>query len=251
MMSSDVPHIEVKDLDMFYDDYLVMKDISFKVEKGEVFFIIGRSGCGKSTLLKHLIGLRDPERGKVFYNDEDFAEAEPSEKASILKKFGILYQGGALWSFLTLAENVALPLEEHTGLRAKDICELVLYKLSLVGLNGYEGFYPAEISGGMRKRAGLARAMALDPEILFFDEPSSGLDPVSSKRLDHLILQLRDSLGATVVVVSHELSSIFDIADNAIFLDSETKTIGAYGSPNDLLKEKDKKNLMKFLNREA
>ena len=250
-MSSEVPHIEVKGLDMAYGDYLVMQDISFRVKKGEVFFVIGRSGCGKSTLLKYLIGLREPERGKIFYSNEDFVESEPSRKAAILRTFGVLYQGGALWSFLTLAENVALPLEEHTDLSAKDVWELALYKLSLVGLKGYENFYPAEISGGMRKRAGLARAMALDPEILFFDEPSSGLDPVSSKRLDNLILQLRDSLGATVVVVSHELSSIFDIADNAIFLDPETKRIGAEGSPKDLLKKKEKKGLTKFLMREA
>ena len=240
--------IRVENLTLAYDSYTVMKDLNFSVKKGEVFVIMGGSGCGKSTLLRNLIGLREPAEGKIFYSGKDFTAASREEKDAMLRNFGVLYQGGALWSSMTLSENVALPIKEFTKLGDEDVSELVNLKLALVGLRGFGDFYPSEISGGMRKRAGLARAIALDPEILFFDEPSAGLDPVSSYRLDQLILQMRSSLGATVVVVTHELSSIFAIADRAIFLDANTKTQAAVGSPKELL-ESPNETVRIFLNR--
>jgi len=212
---------------------------------------MGGSGCGKSTLLRHLIGLVRPARGGVFYDGESFWTADPDERDRMTRRFGVLYQSGALWSSLTLAENVALPLGEYTDLDAHRIAELVSLKLALVGLAGFEEFYPSEISGGMRKRAGLARAMALDPDILFFDEPSAGLDPISSKLLDDLILELRASLGATVVVVTHELASIFAIATNCVFLDAETKTMIATGAPKVLLEQPPDPKVRQFLTRGA
>ncbi len=248
-MTSEPVHIEVKGLDMAYGSFVVMRNLEFEIRHGEVTIIMGGSGCGKSTLLKHMIGLLEPARGDILYDGKSFVQASEEEKRSQVRRFGVLYQGGALWSSMTLAENVALPLEEYTKLKEKEVADLVSYKLSLVGLKGFEGFYPSEISGGMRKRAGLARAMALDPEILFFDEPSAGLDPISSRRLDDLILQLRDSLGTTVVVVTHELQSIFAIADNAIFLDVEHKTMTALGNPNHLLQDPPNRNVHEFLTR--
>ena len=187
--------ITVSNLTMAYGDFVIQRDLNFTVRRGEVFIIMGGSGCGKSTLLRHLIGLMEPARGDVRYDGEGFWEAEPERRELLLRRFGVLYQRGALWSSMTLAENVALPLKEFTTLGPAEIQEVASLKLALVGLAGFEEFYPAEISGGMQKRAGLARAMALDPDILFFDEPSAGLDPISSKLLDDLILQLRDSLG--------------------------------------------------------
>ncbi|HEX6565642.1 MAG TPA: ATP-binding cassette domain-containing protein [Chthoniobacterales bacterium] len=231
------PAIEVRDLVMNYGSYVVMQAINFTVQPGQVFVIMGGSGCGKSTLLKYLIGLKPVEKGDIYYHGRSFSQASEDEKEQVQRSFGVLYQGGALWSTRTLAENVALPLEEYTKLSDHEIRELSSLKLSLVGLKGFEDFYPSEISGGMRKRAGLARAMSLDPEILFFDEPSAGLDPISSRRLDDLILRLRDSLGTTVVVVTHELASIFAIADTAIFLDAETKTMLVQGDPKELVQE--------------
>jgi phospholipid/cholesterol/gamma-HCH transport system ATP-binding protein len=231
------PVIEVRDLVMSYGSYVVMRDINFTVAKGQVMVIMGGSGCGKSTLLKYMIGLKEVTQGDVLYNGKSFVKASEEEREEVQRTFGVLYQAGALWSSRTLAENIGLPLEEYTKLSAKEIRELASLKLSLVGLKGFEDFYPAEISGGMRKRAGLARAMALDPAILFFDEPSAGLDPISSRRLDDLILQLRDSLGTTVVVVTHELPSIFAIGDTAIFLDAETKRMLVQGDPKELVKE--------------
>jgi len=231
------PAIEVRGLVMNYGSYVVMQDINFTVQPGQVFVIMGGSGCGKSTLLKYLIGLKPVEKGEIYYQGRSFSKASEDEKEEVQRSFGVLYQGGALWSTRTLAENVALPLEEYTKLSSHEIRELSSLKLSLVGLKGFEDFYPSEISGGMRKRAGLARAMSLDPEILFFDEPSAGLDPISSHRLDDLILRLRDSLGTTVVVVTHELASIFAIADTAIFLDGETKKMLVQGDPRELVKE--------------
>jgi phospholipid/cholesterol/gamma-HCH transport system ATP-binding protein len=235
--SEAAPAIEVRDLEMRYGSYVVMRDINFAVGEGQVFVIMGGSGCGKSTLLKYLIGLKEVTQGDVLYHGQSFAKATQEEREQLQRTFGVLYQSGALWSSRTLAENVALPLEEYTELSAKEIRELASLKLSLVGLKGFEDFYPSEISGGMRKRAGLARAMALDPATLFFDEPSAGLDPISSRRLDDLILQLRDSLGTTVVAVTHELASIFAIADTAIFLDAETKRMIVQGDPKVLVKE--------------
>jgi len=231
------PAIEVKGLEMAYGSFVLMRDINFTVAAGEVMVIMGGSGCGKSTLLKYLIGLKEVEKGEIFYRGRSFSKALPEEQEEMQRTFGVLYQGGALWSSLTLAENVALPLEQYTNLAAKELMEIVSMKLALVGLKGFEEFYPSEISGGMRKRAGLARAMALDPALLFFDEPSAGLDPITSRRLDELILRLRDSLGTTIVVVTHELASIFTIADTSIFLDAESKTVLAHGNPRELVKE--------------
>lgn len=249
MPKSDTPHIEVKHLDMAYGKFAVINDLNFTVKHHEVFVVMGPSGCGKSTLLKYLIGLLIPKNGDILYHGKSFTKAYSISKENMIKKFGVLYQGGALWSSMTLLENVSLPLELYTDLSSNEIAELASVKLALVGLHGFESFYPAQLSGGMRKRAGLARAMALDPEILFFDEPSSGLDPVSSKNMDNLILALRDSIGSTIVVVSHELSSIFTIADNAIYLDPISKTMTAEGNPNDILKTSKEKNVIDFLTR--
>src|SRR5215469_3068322 len=235
--AASVPAIEVKNLEIGYGSYVVMRNITFEVSAGQVLVIMGGSGCGKSTLLKYLIGLKEVEKGEILYHGRSFSKASPEEQEEMQRTFGVLYQGGALWSALTLAENVALPLEQYSKLSAEEISEVVSIKLALVGLRGFEEFYPAEISGGMRKRAGLARAMALDPALLFFDEPSAGLDPLTSRRLDELILRLRDSLGTTIVVVTHELPSIFTIADTSIFLDAETKQMIAHGDPRELVKE--------------
>ena len=228
------PHIEVRNLTMAYGDYVIQRDLNFTINRGDIFVIMGGSGCGKSTLLRQMIGLVHPATGTVLYDGEDYWAADPQAQVQRQRSFGILFQAGALWSSLTLAENVALPLQEFTSLAPDLIDEMVSLKLSLVGLGGFENFYPSEISGGMKKRAGLARAMALDPEILFFDEPSAGLDPLSSRRLDDLIVELRDSLGATVVLVTHELPSIFAIANNSVFLDADTRTMIAYGDPREL-----------------
>src|SRR5262244_3688029 len=223
------PRITINGLTMAYGSFVIQRDLTFSIQPGEIFIIMGGSGCGKSTLLRHLIGLMAPATGEVLYDSESFWAAPLEDRERMKRRFGILYQSGALWSSMTLAENVALPLGEYTDLSPRDIREVVSLKLALVGLAGFEQFYPSEISGGMRKRAGLARAMALDPDILFFDEPSAGLDPISSRLLDDLIRELRDSLGSTVVMVTHELASIFTIADNAVFLDATTRRIIASG----------------------
>ena len=231
---SAAPHIECRDLTMAYGDYVIQRDLNFTIRRGDIFVIMGGSGCGKSTLLRQMIGLVRPAKGAVLYDGVDYWAASEREQRAMQRGFGILFQAGALWSSLTLAENVALPLQEFTTLPADLVAEVVALKLSLVGLAGYEDYYPSEISGGMKKRAGLARAMALDPSILFFDEPSAGLDPLSSRRLDDLILELRDSLGATIVLVTHELPSIFAIANNSVFLDADTRTMIATGDPKEL-----------------
>jgi phospholipid/cholesterol/gamma-HCH transport system ATP-binding protein len=249
MSQQPEPHIVVKDLTMAYGDFLIQRDLTFTVNRGDIFIVMGGSGCGKSTLLRHLVGLHKPAKGQVLYNGVSFWETEPEDRKRIMQHFGILYQSGALWSSLTLAENVALPLQEYTDLGPEQISELVSLKLSLVGLAGFEEYYPSEISGGMKKRAALARAMALDPEILFFDEPSAGLDPISAHLLDDLILELRDSLGATVVIVTHELASIFAIGNNSVFLDPETKTMIAGGDPKKLLAESKDPKVHSFLTR--
>jgi phospholipid/cholesterol/gamma-HCH transport system ATP-binding protein len=241
--------IEVRDLTMAYGSFVIQRNLTFTVKRGDIFIVMGGSGCGKSTLLRHLVGLKEPAKGQVFYDGVSFWDAGPEQRRAIMRRFGILYQSGALWSSMTLAENVGLPLEEYTDLNPAQIEELVSLKLSLVGLAGFENFYPSEISGGMRKRAGLARAMALDPDVLFFDEPSAGLDPISARRLDELILELRDSLGATVVVVTHELASIFAIGNNSVFLDAQTRTMTAVGDPNRLLRESTDPKIRSFLTR--
>jgi len=243
------PHMAIRDLTMAYGSFVIQRDLTFTIGRGDIFIIMGSSGCGKSTLLKHLIGLKTPAKGDVLFDGQSLWHAEPHERERMMRRFGILYQKGALWTSLTLAENVALPLEQYTALSPSQIHELASLKLALVGLAGFEDYYPSEISGGMQKRAGLARAMALDPEILFFDEPSAGLDPISSKLLDDLILELRDSLGATVVVVTHELASIFAIGTNSVFLDPETKTMIAEGDPKMLLAESTDPQVRQFLTR--
>ncbi len=243
------PHIQVRDLTMAYGGFVLMRDLDFVVGQGDIFVIMGGSGCGKSTLLRHMIGLKEPARGEIRYRDESFTRAEPEQREALLRRCGVLYQRGALWSSLTLAENVGLPLEEFTALSPQEIRELSSLKLALVGLKGFEDHYPSQISGGMQKRAALARAMALDPEVLFFDEPSAGLDPISSRLLDELIVELRDSLGATIVVVTHELASIFTIGDNSLFLDIETRTMAALGAPKDLLENCPLPSVRRFLTR--
>jgi phospholipid/cholesterol/gamma-HCH transport system ATP-binding protein len=243
------PHIIVKNLTMAYGSFVLMRDINFTVRHGDVFIIMGGSGCGKSTLLRHLIGLKEPATGEIIYGDVNFTRADPATRELMMRRFGILYQSGALWSSMTLAQNVGLPLGEFTDLTPSQIREIAALKLALVGLSGFEDFYPSEISGGMQKRAGLARAMALDPEILFFDEPSAGLDPISSSLLDELILELRDSLGATVVIVTHELASIFAIGNNCVFLDADSRVQIASGDPRDLLANSRDPRVRKFLTR--
>jgi phospholipid/cholesterol/gamma-HCH transport system ATP-binding protein len=242
-------HITVSHLNMAYGSFVLMRDLNFTINHGDVFIIMGGSGSGKSTLLRHLIGLNEPAQGEVFYGEENFTRADPAKRQEILRRTGVLFQSGGLWSSMTLSENVGLPLGEYTDLSPEEIREVASLKLALVGLKGFEDYYPSEISGGMQKRAGLARAMALDPEILFFDEPSAGLDPISSRLLDDLILELRDSLGATVVVVTHELASIFTIGNNSVFLDTETRTVIAGGDPKELLAHSRNPTVHRFLTR--
>jgi len=248
-MKDKKSEIVVSDLTMAYGDFVVMRDLNFTINQGDIFIIMGGSGCGKSTLLKHMIGLKKPAKGKIFYGDKSLWDSDEAEMNEMMRGFGILYQSGALWSSMTLEENVALPLRQYTSLKARQIRNQVSLKLALVGLAGFESFYPAEISGGMRKRAGLARALALDPKLLFFDEPSAGLDPESARRLDDLILQLRDSLNTTVVVVTHELASIFAIGNNCVFLDPVSRTMIATGHPGKLLEESKDIRVQRFLRR--
>ena len=249
MMKNAEPHIDVQGLTVAYGSNVILHDLNFAINRGDIFIIMGGSGGGKSTVLRSMVGLLRPAKGNILYEGRSFWSVEPAEQTAIMKKFGILYQSGALWSSLTLAENVALPLHQYTELSPVRINEIVSLKLSLVGLSGFEDYYPSEISGGMKKRAGLARAMALDPEILFFDEPSAGLDPISGHLLDELIFELRNSLGATIVVVTHELASIFAIGNNSVFLDTDTKTMIAAGDPRTLLAESKDPKVINFLTR--
>lgn len=247
----DRPAIEVRGLTMKYGQHVVMNDLNFAVARGEVFVLMGGSGSGKSTLLKHLIGLKAPATGTILFEGETFDLDDDVARKRVLRRIGVLYQNGALWSGLTLAENVALPLEEFTELDPAAVAEVVSLKLALVGLRGFESFYPSALSGGMRKRAALARAIALDPDVLFFDEPSSGLDPISASRLDDLILELNASFGTTIVVVTHDLESIFRIADRALFLDIEQKTMTALGPPADLRDNPPSAEVHRFLTRSS
>ncbi len=241
--------IVVDDLTIAYGDFVIQRNLTFAVRRAEIFVIMGGSGCGKTTVMRCITGLKEPAAGRVLIDGVSLWEAAADERARIGRDLGIVYQSGALWSSMTLAENVALPLGEYTGLGAADIRELAALKLALVGLKGFEDYYPAEISGGMRKRAGVARALALDPRFLFFDEPSAGLDPVTSALLDDLIVELRDSLGTTMVLVTHELPSIFAIADNAVYLDAGTRTMIASGNPEVLARECPDPRVREFLTR--
>jgi len=248
-MTEPEPHIVVKDLTMAYGSFVVQQDLTFTINRGDIFIIMGGSGCGKSTLMRHMVGLKAPAKGQVLYEGVSFWDTDPAARERFMRKIGISYQSGALWSSMTLAENIALPLQEFTDLGREQIHEIVKLKLALVGLAGFDDYYPSEISGGMQKRMGLARAIALDPEIVFFDEPSAGLDPISARLLDDLILELRESLGTTVVIVTHELASIFAIGNNSVFLDPETKTMIAVGDPKKLRDESKNPTVHKFLTR--
>ena len=242
-------HITVRDVTMAYGALVIQRDLSFDINRGDIFVIMGGSGCGKSTLLKHMLGLLQPARGEIFYNGRSFTRASAEERDRMRQAWGITYQSGGLFSAMTLAENVALPLQLYTRYAATDIADIVAYKLALVGLDGYQEYYPSEISGGMRKRAALARAIALEPEILFFDEPSAGLDPISSRLLDELIVQLKESIGATVVMVTHELPSIFAIATNSVYLDAASRTMIGYGDPRVLRDQSTEPVVRQFLSR--
>jgi phospholipid/cholesterol/gamma-HCH transport system ATP-binding protein len=245
------PVIRIENLVARYDDTVILDGVSCEVERGEVFVIVGGSGCGKTTLMRHMIGLRRPAAGKVYVYGEDLTSADEDGLRRIQQRLGVTFQGGALFASLTLGENVALPLEEYTSLPRQTIELLVRIKLSMVGLEGFEEFMISELSGGMKKRAALARAMALDPDVLFFDEPSAGLDPVTSANLDALIVQLNRSLGTTMVVVTHELASIFTIASRVIMLDGETKSIIAEGDPKDLRDRSEDRRVRSFFNRQS
>lgn len=248
-MNENLNKIEVSDLTIAYDDFILMQEVNFCVKKGDIFIIMGGSGCGKSSLLKILTGLKKPSKGKVLVNGVDFWGKDENARREVMQKNGILYQSGALFSSMTLAENIALPLEQYTKYSKSDIKDIVSMKLALVGLYGFNEFYPSEISGGMKKRAGLARALALDPDIVYFDEPSAGLDPISAKLLDDLILEINKSLGTTIVIVTHELASIFAVGSNSIFLDAETRRVIGHGNPNEMLKNPPNEKVLSFLKR--
>lgn len=241
--------IRLEDVALGYGATNVQQRLSFTIHRGEVFIIMGGSGCGKSTVMRALTGLLSPQQGRVLLKDQSLWEVSEDARTQLLRGVGVMYQSGALWSSMTLEENVALPLEQYTRLSRQQICELAEYKLALVGLAGFGGYYPGQISGGMRKRVGAARAMALDPDILFFDEPSAGLDPLSARRLDDLILELRDSLGTTMVVITHDLDSIFLIGDDAVFLDAETRTMLTTGNPKQLRDHSEIAEVRAFLRR--
>lgn len=244
-------HIEIRGLCMAYGSSVIQRDLDFAINRGDIFIIMGGSGCGKSTLLKHLLGLIEPASGDILYDGQSFVHADAARRDAMRRTWGITYQSGGLFSAMTLGENLALPLQLYTEFEKREYAEIIAYKLALVGLAGYQDYYPSEISGGMRKRAALARAIALDPDILFFDEPSAGLDPISSRLLDELIVQLQESTGATVVMVTHELPSIFGIATNSVYLDAASKTMIAYGDPRRLRDHSEQAVVRQFLARES
>jgi phospholipid/cholesterol/gamma-HCH transport system ATP-binding protein len=248
--SGQYPLLSVRGVTLAFGPKVIQQNLSFDVRRGSIFAVMGGSGSGKSTVLKSMIGLLRPETGSILVENEDYWAATEARRNAIGRRFGVLFQSGALWSALTVGENVALPLRMFTRLADAAIIRLVRLKLGLVGMEDAIGQLPSELSGGMRKRAGLARALAMDPDVLFFDEPSAGLDPITSSRLDDLILQLRDGLGATIVMVSHELPSLFAIADDGVFLDGETKTAIAHGSPSSLRDNCDDVQVEAFMRRE-
>lgn len=242
--------IVVRDLHLAYGDVVVQHSLSFHVAPAEIFVIVGESGCGKSTLLRHMIDLAYAPQGTITFDGQSLWTADAERKQALRRRIGVLFQSTALWSAMTVGDNVALPMHLHTRMSKAEIADQVAFRLALVGLAGQQSRMPAELSGGMRKRAGLARAIALDPDYLFLDEPSAGLDPMTSQRLDDLILRLRDALGLSVVAVTHELPSIFAIADDSIFLDNESKTAIAHGDPKRLARHAEHERVRAFLNRQ-
>jgi phospholipid/cholesterol/gamma-HCH transport system ATP-binding protein len=251
MIRDATPAIEVTNLTSSYEDNVILDRISFKVSPAEIFFIIGGSGCGKTTLLRNMVGLIKPVRGEVRFGGRKFTDADSASRREMLKTFGMLFQSGALWTSLTLSENIALPLQEYTRLPPDEVRNIAAFKLAQVGLSGFEEHYPSEISGGMQKRAGLARALALDPRVVFFDEPSAGLDPVTARKLDELIVQIRDTFGTTIVIVSHDVDSIYGIADRIIMLDRGTHGIIAEGKPAEVAARSSNPKVVEFLTRRA
>ncbi|HET7313768.1 ABC transporter ATP-binding protein [Salinisphaera sp.] len=242
--------LAVRGLRLAFGDTVVQHDVSFYVAPASIFVIMGVSGCGKSTLLRHIIDLQRSAVGDISFDGQRLVNAEPARRAALQRRIGVLFQSTALWSSMTVGENVALPMQLHTHMRAGEIRDQVAFKLALVGLAGQEQRMPSELSGGMAKRAGLARAIALDPDYLFLDEPSAGLDPITSQRLDALIMRMRDALGLSVIAVSHELPSIFTIADDSIYLDNQSKTAIAHGNPRHLVEHAEDARVRAFLKRE-
>jgi phospholipid/cholesterol/gamma-HCH transport system ATP-binding protein len=250
---SDSIALHLEGVNLRFGETLVQEGITCSIQPGEIFAIMGPSGCGKSTLMRALLGLHPlkPGDGRILTNDFVFSEAKEGDRSDWLRRFGVLYQSSALWSSLTLGGNIALPLRMHTDYSSEEIDAIVRHKLALVGLEGFADFAPASVSGGMKKRAGLARALALDPKVLFCDEPQAGLDPVTAGRLDQLLMQLRDSLGMSVVLVTHELHSLFTVADRALYLDAQVKRPTALGDPRELRDDPPNEAIRAFLRREG